>query len=262
MNATQNEENVTPTPQEPTEIKVPIRTYLHPDTGSRITYVSTIHAAQPAHYTALAKIIEAVETKGGTIYYERVTHPGPEELAAAPEHLRWGAEAIKKKLDFGTKYAADAGLVLQKHELPQREGWQNHDLTTLQAAEIYGDEELRRQDDQRQQTEYFLSNMTADLRSAMMLQTLAASVKFITGEASIEEVLPKAEREMAAAREAIVLTALDQQLTDTPGHSFALVWGAGHLPSYADALTERGYKEEGEHWITAIDTRAGQPPEA
>jgi hypothetical protein len=87
-------------------------------------------------------------------------------------------------------------------------------------------------------------------------------VSSINRSPSIEELLAAAEREMAAAREAIVLAALDKQLGATPGASFALAWGTGHLPSYADALTARGYKEEAEHWITAINTRTEQTPEA
>jgi len=38
-----------------------------------------------------------------------------------------------------------------------------------------------------------------------------------------------------------------------------VVWGAGHLVSYDQALTERGFKSDGEQWITAIDT-ATLPP--
>jgi hypothetical protein len=254
-----NEENVIQTPEEPIVVKVPVRTYLHPDSGSRVTYVSTIHAAQPPFYQALAEIIEGIEQDGGLIYFEEVGHPTSAEMKAAPDLLRWGAEVVQERVNSSYRECLDVGLVLQRDVLPCREGWQVHDVTTLGAARIYGNGEMHRQHAENKQEDVIGSTFTLSLRRAIVLQSLAACVNLITGDTSLDAVFPGAELKLAGVREGIVLAALDKQLAATPDASIALVWGAAHLPSYAKQLAKRGFKQDDERWVTAIDERVWEP---
>jgi hypothetical protein len=165
-------------------------------------------------------------------------------------------------MEQGDDFIREMGLTLQKEALPCREGWEVHDLDMLGVTQVYGQEELRHMDGERALSEYLFNSLDPALRRALVMQTLTAAVKVVTGEVSVDVILPGVNRQLATQREAVALAALDRQLTDTPEASFALVWGAGHLPSFTDALSERGYKQDDEQWITAIDAQFEQTPPA
>lgn len=237
---------------QPTEVKAPIRQLKHPNTGSRITLIGTVHAAHISFFAHITQLIEDIENQGGRIFYETAPRPDAKRLAAAPRALRRGVEAIAKTLDEDRQFMKTLGLVLQIEALPVRDGWETHGLDMLAVAEIYGKKELQRLDQQRAQSHDMIAALNPDQQRALIAHTVNAHLKVVTGETPIEQLLPPIQREIATRREAVVLLALGRQLAQTPDAHIALVWGAGHLPAYTQALTERGYHQHHEEWITAI----------
>ncbi|WP_326853180.1 hypothetical protein [Actinocrinis sp.] len=244
------------------DIKAPIRVLLNPDTSSRITLIGTVHAAQPGYYQALGEIIDGIADQGGRIYAEQVTAPTPEQLASAPETLRFGADVIARMLADGQQQAKDIGLTLQKEALPVRDGWEVHDLDMLAVAAAYGEDELRRMDGELKQAQYMFNNFTPDLQRALLFQAVSTELDVATGVASAELLFPGINLQVATQREQAALTALDTRLSYTPDAHVALLWGAGHVPAFTKALAERGYKRDDEQWITAIHAEFTTPAPA
>lgn len=243
----------------PTTIEMPVRRFVNPATGSRITYVGMVHAALPAYYAQVAALLADLEEQGARIHYELVHKPTESELAYATEEQRDGAAAVKARLDGELGRFASVGLALQKDELALRETWENHDISLLGAARFYGPSVLRQQQDAEKQGEVMLGGLTPPILRVMLLQLLAAFTKAATGAMDRESAFPGAERQLATLRETIALAAVDVRLATEPGADIALVWGAAHLPGFSEGLALRGYKEESETWMTAIDCAALPP---
>lgn len=243
----------------PATIAMPVREFVHPDTGGRVTVIGTIHAASPQYYAALGELLADLDAAGAVIHYEHVGEPTADEWASAAPEITQGAEDIRKRLD--TMYArfTSVGLALQKDALVMREDWQNHDLSRIGAAEFYGEQVIRQQQKSDTEADLLLANFTPAVLRALLLQTLAASGKVVTGEVDRDSVLPGVERQLAMLRETIALAAVDVRRAVEPHAHVVLVWGAAHLPGFSRGLAARGYKEDGERWLTAIDP-ATLPP--
>lgn len=247
----------------PATIQMPVRRFTNPDTGSQITYIGMLHAAQPAYYAQVATLLADLETQGATIHYERVHQPTDAELAHASDQQREDATQLKERLDADYDRMSSIGLALQRDEFVLRESWENHDISLLGAARFYGPEVLRQQREaEKQAAGLVYDGLTKPVLRAFLLQSLAACVKVAIGAADFEIIFPHVERQLATLRETIALCAVDAHLAAAPGADLALVWGAAHLPHFTESLALRGFKEDGETtWITAIDPAALPPLE-
>jgi hypothetical protein len=240
----------------PTELKVPIRTYVHPDAGSTVTFVGTHHPARRAYYQEITTIINFLQDGGAYVYFEHVDDPTPEQLAAAPKELREAVELAATRLDNNNDAGAEMGLVKQSAALPWRErGWQVHDVTTLEMAEAFGQtvKTVKQESQKLKINNWATRRMDPYQRDLGRMRIFAMNLAHVTGAVGISVLLDPGSRRFAEMRERLVLKALDDQRTATPDADFVLVWGASHLIGIGQGLTERGYKPETETWHTAID---------
>jgi hypothetical protein len=240
----------------PTQIKVPVRTYLHTDSGSRVTFVATHHPARRAYYAQMTEIITFLQDGGAHVYFEHVGAPTPEQLAAAPKDLREAAALAAAQIDNHNDGGAAMGLVKQSEALPWRErGWQVHDVTTLEMAEAFGytKKAVRQQQAALKVATFANKHVDPAQRDRALVRSYAMNLAHVTGAVGICVLLDPGSRRFAELRERIVLKALDNQRTQTPDADFVLVWGASHLIGIGQGLIERGYKPDTETWHVAID---------
>jgi hypothetical protein len=240
----------------PTEIKVPVRTFMHPDSGSRVTFVATHHPARREYYAEMTEIVNFLQDGGAHVYFEHVDDPTPEQLAAAPKDLREAVELAAAQIDSHNDGGGVMGLITQADAMPWRErGWQVHDVTTLEMAEAFGytKKTVRQQQLQLKASNFANRHIDEALRDRGLVRSYAMNLGVVTGAVGISVVLDPGSQRFAELRERIVLKALDEQRTRTPDADFVLVWGAGHLIGIGQGLIERGYKQDTETWHTAID---------
>lgn len=237
----------------PKTIDVPVRTYTNPDTGARVTYFGMLHLAQEPFFAQVRDRVNRLEADGAHVYLEGITSPESDTLGADTDELRWGVGVVKRKLEAMWRAGEGLGLAAQRDALPARDGWQVHDVTVLQAVKVYGIESLRSQHQDTQREGLLLGHLDPALTRAMTMHSLALAMKAATDTAIRDILFPEHEARLARVREGKVLAALDRQLAAEPDAHIAVLWGAAHLISYDQALTERGYKSEDEQWLTAID---------
>ena len=238
----------------PTRITTPVRTYLHPDTGSRVTVIAMLRNAQPDYFHQVRNLISDLERAGAHVYLEHLTPTPPAELAQAPRTVRHGARILDAKLTAMWNQGAALGLAAQIDALPIQEGWHVHDLGAVPLARLYGPAELRRQRRQQRTFNLLLHTLPHTARRALIMRTLATAIRAATEDGPDGAPPPEPIRRAHAAREHAALDALDHQRATRPDSSFVLVWGAAHLRGFHDALTARGYKPDDETSLTAIDT--------
>jgi hypothetical protein len=243
----------------PAVIATPVRTFTHPDTGGRITYLGTVHAALPDYFVQLGDLLADLDAQGAVIHYEQVHAPTEDELAAASEEIRQGADDLKARFERMDARLVSVGMSLQREALVMREAWQNHDVSRIAAAHFYGGQVLYQQRQTDKEQEFMISHLSPTVLRSLMLQSLAAASKVVTGEVDIESIFPGVERQVATWRETVALAAVDVRRALEPEAHIVLLWGAGHLPGFTRALTTRGFKEDGQRWINAIDPAALPP---
>ena len=61
-------------------IQVPVREFMHPDTGGRVTVHGMLHAAQESFYRELRQTLRARHEQGARIHLEGVRRTAPAEL--------------------------------------------------------------------------------------------------------------------------------------------------------------------------------------
>lgn len=237
----------------PKTIDVPVRTYTNPDTGARVAYFGMLHLAQELFFAEVRDRVTRLEADGAHVYLEGITSPESDTLGADTDELRWGVGVVKRKLEAMWRAGEGLGLAAQRDALPARDGWQVHDVTVLEAVQVYGIESLRSQHQDTQREGLLLGHLDPALTRAMTMHSLALAMKAAADAAIRDIVFPEHEARLARVREGKVLAALDRQLAAEPDAHIAVLWGAAHLISYDQALTERGYKCEDEQWLTAID---------
>jgi hypothetical protein len=241
----------------PETIKAPVRTYVNPDTGSKVTLFGLVHNAQEPYFARVREMAAALQDAGAAVFLELIT--SPDEQEPTTEQERWGVGVIKRRLDRLRIEAQALGVANQRDALPRREGWQIHDVTTLEAARIYGAEALHRIEQETQQVALVLGNFAPDMVRATLLNALTVTLKMATDAHTYDTLMPEHERNLSSIREQRVLSAFDQQRAAEPALHLVWLWGAGHMLALDNALTERGYKTEDEQWLTAIDA-ATLPP--
>jgi hypothetical protein len=110
----------------PETITTPVRTYLNPETGGKVTLFGLVHLAQEPYFTQARAMTGALQDAGATIYLELITSPEAQQPATDEE--RWGIGVVKRRLEQVRTQAETLGVVSQRDALPPREGWQIHDL--------------------------------------------------------------------------------------------------------------------------------------
>lgn len=243
----------------PKTIDVPVRTYANPDTAARVTYFGMLHIAQEPFFAEVRDRLAQLEAEGAHIYLEGITSPESDMRDADTDDLRWGIGVVKRKLEAMWREGEALGLATQRDALPARDGWAVHDVTVLEAVKVYGVESLRRQHQDNQRGNLLLGHFDPALIRAMTMQSLTVVMKAATDAAIRDILFPEQEATLAQVREGKVLAALDEQLATEPDAHVVIVWGAGHLVSFDQALTERGYKTDDEQWLIAIDVAALPP---
>lgn len=234
-------------------IQVPVREFAHPETGSRITIHSMLHAAQPDFYADLRATLHAAHEQGTHIHFEGVQRPEDAELETVSDETREHAQILATILDSNNDPFTAIGLVLQRDHLKPADGWERHDISLLRAVRVYGPATMRQFAASFKSAETMFAAFTTDVLRAMLLQGLTVEIKVALGEEDIETTFPGVDRYMCALRETIALGAVDVQLAKDPAANVALVWGAGHLSGLSAGLAERGYAEKETRWVTAID---------
>jgi hypothetical protein len=241
----------------PETITTPVRTYTNPDTGGKVTLFGLVHNAQEPYFAQVRAMTAALQDAGAAVYLELITSPEQQDPAAAEE--RWGIGVVKRRLEWMRTEAETLGVASQRDALAPREGWQIHDVTTLEAARIYGPQALRRIEQETGQGALLLRNFAPDLVRATLLGALSTVLKLAADRHTRDTLMPEHELALASVREGKVLAAFDQQRAHDPAIHVVWLWGAGHMLALDDALSERGYKSEDEQWLTAIDV-ATLPP--
>ncbi len=234
-------------------IKVPVRDFVHPDTGGRVTVHGMLHAAQESFYTQLRQTLRALHEQGTRIHLEGVRRPAPAELEAATEELREHAQTLMTALDLDNGHLTSVGLVLQRDHLTLESGWEGHDISVLRAVQVYGPSVMRQFAASMSGSKEMLDGYTLDVLRAFLFQTLATHIKVAMGQADIEVTFPGVDRLMCALREAIALGAVDVEFAKDPAAEVCLVWGAAHLRGFTVGLLDRGFEEKETTWVTAID---------
>lgn len=243
----------------PKTIDVPVRTYANPDTAARVTYFGMLHIAQEPFFAEVRDRLAQLKAEGAHIYLEGITNPESDMRNADTDDLRWGIGVVKRKLEAMWREGEALGLATQRDALPARDDWHMHDVTVLEAVKVYGVESLRRQHQDNQRGNLLLGHFDPALIRAMTMQSLTVVMKAATDAAIRDILFPEQEATLAQVREGKVLAALDEQLATEPDAHVVIVWGAGHLVSFDQALTERGYKTDDEQWLIAIDVAALPP---
>lgn len=238
----------------PDTVAMPVRRYLHPESGGRVTFVGMVHAAQPLFFETVRELLDELQREGAGVYLEAPGHASPQELEEAEPQVREWALALRETLDGVIEWATSLGLVFQPEHLPAREDWEMPDASLLERAALLDEPTVRLV----QRTAVTLSTMRSSVplleQKAAFVQNLAMVVKTLTNPALREMLAPGLMREVEALREARVIAALDERRALEPDCHVALVWGTEHLPAFDRALGDRGFKGEGEdRWLTAID---------
>lgn len=245
----------------PKTIDVPVRTYANPDTGVRVTFFGMLHIAQEPFYAEVRDRLAQLQAEGAHVYLEGITSPESDTRDADTDDLRWGIGVVKRKLEAMWREGEPLGLATHRDALPARDGWQVHDVTVLEAVKVYGVESLRRQHQDNQRGNLLLAHFDPALMRAMAMQSLTLVMKAATDAVIRDMLFPEEEAPLARVREGKVLAALDEQLAREPDAHVAVVWGAAHLVSFDQALTERGFKTDDELWLIAIDVATLSPIE-
>ena len=238
----------------PYTVAMPVRRYVHPETGGRVTFVGMIHAAQPRFFASVGALLEQLQRDGATVFMEAQAQASADQLKYAKRGIRRRALALRAAYDAHIRWAMHLGLALPRDHLLVQPDWELPDeplvergrsvswweAVKLNAGALAVDR-YRRTVPLRTQKEYFVQSITAGVRQAtdLGLRDTRASPMSLA---------------MEVWRESRGLAALDQRRTTEPGCHVVLSWGAMHLPRLELALTGRGYQAEGgDQWLTAID---------
>lgn len=250
-----------PTPLLPV-LRAPIRTLLNPDTGSHVTLVGMLHAAQADFYATVARTIAELEAAGAMVHYEQVRLPDQDELAATPELGRAGVQMISQQFEATLAEYVDGGLVLQRDQLPPADSWENHDISMIEAVRFYGPSGVREMAEALATGQDVMGDLHPLVTRALMLQALESEIEVAAGRKRRESVFQGIDRQLSIHREALALAAVDLHLVRSPGSDLVLLWGVAHLAGLTSGLIKRGYKvEDGEQWVVAVDPELLPPLE-
>lgn len=247
----------------PNTLDMPVRTYEHPETGSRVTFIGMIHAAQPAFFETIRERAERLQGAGATIFLEAPAMASKEEFDTLEPEIRERMLALRGVLGGAIEWGKSLGLVFQADYLPPREDWEMPDATLLERARLLDEPTLNLLKRAVVSMESLKTSVPLHEQRATFVQNISLMVKSLT-DASLRDMLaPGVMRELESLREGKVLAALEERRQLEPDCDVVLIWGTEHLPAFDAALTELGYKAVGvDMWETAINVVSFMEPEA
>src|SRR6266567_4887853 len=90
---------------------MPVRRYLHPQSGGRVTFVGMLHAAQPQFFAAVRDLLGELQRAGASVYLEPPMKVSPQQLADTGRTMRKRWLRHRKTLDTALEKGSGLGLV-------------------------------------------------------------------------------------------------------------------------------------------------------
>ena len=227
-------------------LQTPVRFYRHPDTGRRITVVTTCHFGEPAYYQQLLATIAAC-TRAGAIVHSEGSHlvECADELTVAEREVIIERERVQ---DLMASLVAGLGWDFQKTAFAHTPdlGWQFIDVPTIESIRRMGTDKMLAS---FRAESTFLSRAAHNLTSAYLFRIrIAVALRLTT--------LKKKHRPQPEGHPDTVLLVERNQIALGAAHAtdrdVVLVWGPSHLPGFDAALNSRGYLCDREDWHTAL----------
>lgn len=235
-------------------VVIPIITYTHPHTTSRVDIVSMIHCADAAYFRDVQDFIDGRAAEGATVHYERMRLAPDEQVESLSPVLYRKVRLMRTIMKRMVEPWKNTGLALQWDVLePDDESWQNHDITDVEQA--------RRISLPVVEGLAIATRFLAILDERTSLEKQRAiyirGLQFKSQPPAWQRILGKPfydayDRVTINYRTGVALAALDDHLSAQPGSEVVIPWGGAHLPGFDAGLVERGYKRVGVQVLTAI----------
>ncbi|GIF01107.1 hypothetical protein [Paractinoplanes rishiriensis] len=215
-------------------LQTPIRHYIHPSTGRRVTLIATMHFGDPAYFTGLRETIALLTAGGAAAHCEgSILLPCDAPEVTDAEHS--AVAGLHRLHELEKQRFAALGLIGQIDGLGYPPHWQIRDLSYLDIIRRAGEPAVRdhiTHRSKRRQRPY-------DRRErAKLLFQLTLGMRLLAASRTD----PRPPRNAAALhpvlfgdRETLALDGFDGTDRD-----IVLIWGAKHLPGLHHGLTRRG----------------------
>ncbi len=251
--------------------KTPVTTYVHPETGRRVTVVSVMHVGLASYYAQLRAIIKEQEAAGAVVHCEgtgldRLTPEliqqplvsttldakVQELLARIPDLSSDEREVLLAMADIELlmrRRVRELGLVVQLDNeggLPTEPHWQNIDITVIDVIHRLGpDTLLYRMRQTRKMLDWPAGNTVKPnafrLKIALICRACASTKQRIQTKLRTGPY----DAVLLDRREKVALDGLHATTADV-----VLLWGAMHLPAFESDLLAHGYTRESQTWHT------------
>jgi hypothetical protein len=252
--------------------KTPVTTYVHPETGRRVTVVSVMHIGLPSYYSRLREIVKEKEAAGSVVHCEGTGLEGltpelikqplasttldakvRELLARIPDLTEDEREVLLAMVDVALlmrRRVRELGWVEQMDKeggLPTEPHWHNIDITVIDVIRRLGpDTLLYRMRQARKMLDWPAGNTAKPNAFRLKLAFLCRATA--SNKQRIQTKLRTGPYDgvLLERREKIALDGLHAATTDV-----VLLWGCMHLPAFEADLLSRGYLQESRTWHTA-----------
>lgn len=242
-------------PELPHHIETPVYTFTHSETESRVELVGTVHIAEPSYFRQIQTIIDKRHGAGAAVHYEKIKESDPQELLAAPCHVRIAARCWRSILRsaLGTLYTFEKlKLVGQYEALEYRETWENHDVTDLQWLTTVAHPRLLGQVALTKMMSMAIHTMPAETRQKLTLEALYNMVNYLEPPLLMRPMAVDINSAIIRQQDEVALAAADAHFADKPESDLVLLWGLYHMPGLGAGLQNRGFRKTGEQSLVAI----------
>ncbi|WP_432830611.1 hypothetical protein [Dactylosporangium sp. CA-092794] len=226
------------------QLQTQVQCYVHPDTGRRITLISTMHVGEPAYFAGLRALIDALTGDGAVVHSEGSALLGDADTAdAAPDEQAVVANLTRyRELDLVR--VRDLGWIGQVEGLGYPPHWQIHDLTYLQITRRVGTAAMRdKADAQLRAVDWPDGDRDGPARyrarAALMLRSAATAD--VGQQLQQLRILDPAVQVLIDDRNT---TALDAVFGT--GQDIVLIWGPLHVPGLDAGLAGGGFVPDGD----------------
>ena len=228
----------------------PVRDYLHPDTGRRVSVVITHHFGEQSYYDELRTVVDRRAIGGAVVLCEGTTTVAFDP-ASMTDPERDALHAVTDARRLHAERVALLGWVHQPDGLGWPPPWRVVDVSVLDMIRLLGPQVVTRQAAQARTLMGFDSTNVAAVHRyrAMMAATLHRS-------ASRVGVLTRLRRSSGDAamlhrRNGLALQAADA--VTSSGRDAVLVWGTEHFSGLHNGLRGWGYQLIAASWHTVGD---------
>lgn len=237
-------------------VQTPIIEMGHPETGSSVSLIGMIHIGHPDYYAAISEYVDARETEGYGVHYERVRGlaaplDGP---VIGPNSLRSSFPDVPPPVI--SPAPRTAGIINQNDVLAHRPGWKNFDMDAGEVRDALGDEKyvnlkmgfdrMERIRDPDEVEGIPLWIMSATVRAVPLVMR---AVRVWRGKDEMDTVLLE-QRNQRAIQGVAETIAADRSA------NIALIWGSAHAPGIRKGLKQLGYKQTWQRWVNALPVRS------